>query len=64
MKYHNNMTKDELEQFEKEWQAIDNAYSSAFDQDAKMQSQTSIPDEWEDSSDYIGMGWIDSKGRP
>lgn len=23
-----------------------------------------LPEEWEDPTDYVGMGWIDSRGRP
>ena len=22
------------------------------------------PEEWEDPTDYVGMGWVDSRGRP
>ena len=32
--------------------------------DAKMQANIPIPDEWEDPSDYAGMGWIGKDGRP
>ena len=64
MKYRDNMTPAELEQFDKEWQALDDAYADAAQHDAQMQAQNPIPDEWEDSSDYVGMGWVDSRGRP
>lgn len=64
MKYKDNMSAIELEQFKKELQALDDAYANAAQHDAKMQAQNPIPDEWEDSIDYVGMGWIDSRGRP
>lgn len=64
MKYRDNMTQTELDKFKHEQQALENAYTSAADHDAKMQAQCLTPDEYEDPADYIGMGWIDSKGRP
>lgn len=63
MKYRDNMSAEELAQFMREQQALDDAYASAAEHDAKMQAQNPIPDEWEDPSDYVGMGWIDSRGR-
>ena len=29
-----------------------------------LYAQNPAPDEWEDPADYVGMGWIDSRGRP
>ena len=63
MKYRHNMTQAELDQFMREQQALEDAYTSAAEDDAKMQAQCPAPDEWEDPSDYVGMGWIDSRGR-
>ena len=63
MRYRDNMSKEELKAFMAEVDALDAAYASAAEHDAK-QAQTPIPDEWEDPSDYVGMGWIDSRGRP
>jgi hypothetical protein len=64
MKYRDNMTKEELEVFIAEINALDAAYASAAAQDAAMQASNPLPDEWEDPTDYVGMGWVDSKGRP
>lgn len=64
MKYRENMTAEELKQFNKELQALEDAYASAAAHDAKMQAQNPVPDEWEDPADYVGMGWVDSRGRP
>ena len=64
MKYRDNMTPEELAQFKREQQALENAYASAAEHDAKMQAQNPAPEEWEDPSDYVGMGWVDSWGRP
>ena len=63
MKYRENMTADELAQFKKDLNDLDNAYKSAAEHDAKA-AMSPAPDEWEDPSDYVGMGWIDSRGRP
>lgn len=63
MKYIDNMTDDELAQFNKEWQAIEDAYASAAAHDAQVQAQNPAPEEWEDPADYVGMGWVDSRGR-
>lgn len=62
MKYRDNMTQAELDQFKREQQALEDAYTSSAEHDAKMQAEP-IPDEYEDPSDYVGMGWIDSRGR-
>lgn len=64
MKYRNNMAAQELAQFMKEQQALEDAYASAAAHDAQMQAQNPAPEELEDPSDYVGMGWIDSRGRP
>ena len=64
MKYRDNMSVEELAQFNKEWQALDDAYASAAKHDADMQAKNPIPDEWEDPTDYVGMGWLDSRGQP
>ena len=62
--YRENMTPAELAQFKAELQALDDAYASAAQHDAQVQRLNVISDEWEDASDYVGMGWIDSRGRP
>lgn len=64
MKYHDNMTDEEMAQFDKEWQTLDNAYARAAELDEKMQAQNPAPEEYEDPADYVGMGWVDSRGRP
>ncbi len=64
MVYKDNITPEELAQFNKELNELDAAYKSAVEHDAKMQAKQPIPDEWEDPSDYAGMGWVDSRGRP
>lgn len=64
MKYRHSMTQAELDQFMREQQALEDAYTSSAEHDAKVQVENPAPDEYEDPSDYIGMGWIDSRGRP
>lgn len=64
MKYSESMTKDELIQFKAEIDALNAAYESADAYDAKAQYEQVPLDEWEDQTDYVGMGWIDSRGRP
>ena len=64
MKYHNNMTQTEIKAFKAEIDALDAAYTAAAEHDAKVQANTPMPEEWEDPSDYVGMGWVDSRGRP
>ena len=59
MKYRDNMSAEEIAAFKEEIDALDAAYASATEDDAK----NPMP-EWEDQSDYVGMGWIDSRGRP
>jgi hypothetical protein len=50
VKYRENMTADELAQFKKELNDLDNAYKSAAEHDAKA-AMSPAPDEWEDPSD-------------
>jgi hypothetical protein len=64
MKYKDNMTQAELAQFKAELQALEDAYAGAAEHDAKMQTLNPAPDEWEDPSDYAGMGWVGKDGRP
>lgn len=52
-----------ISMLENEIDALDVAYAAA-EHDAKMQANVPMPDEWEDPSDYVGMGWVDSRGRP
>jgi len=60
MKYRDNMTEDELAKFMQEVNELNAAYESA----AKDDKQVSQDEEYEDPSDYVGMGWVDSRGRP
>ena len=64
MKYRDNMSAEDLAQIKSECQALDDAYASAAKHDADMQAKNPIPDEWEDPTDYVGMGWLDSRGQP
>ena len=64
MKYRDNMTQAELAQFKAELQALEDAYASAAEHDAKTQTLNPVPDGWEDPSDYAGMGWVGKDGRP
>jgi hypothetical protein len=59
IKFRENMTDSELAKFKSEQQALEDAYASAT-QDALNPA----PEGWEDPSDYVGMGWVDSRGRP
>ena len=34
------------------------------DERANYKVHDALPEEWEDPTDYVGMGWIDSRGRP
>ena len=61
MKYRDNMTPEELAQFMGEVNALDAAYAAAVEHD-KLSSD--LPEEWEDPSDYVGMGWVGKDGRP
>lgn len=60
MKYRDNMTPEELEQFKREIDQLNEAYAAA--QDAA--NTEPIPEEYEDPSDYAGMGWVGKDGRP
>ena len=62
MKYRDNMTPEELAQFMGEVNALDAALAAAHADDAKKAE--ALPDEWEDPSDYVGMGWVGKDGRP
>ena len=64
MKYRDNMTQDERDAFMREINALDAAYASAAAHDAAQQAANPAPEEWEDPCDYVGMGWVDSRGRP
>lgn len=64
MKYHDKMTPAEIDAFKAEINALDAAYTASAEHDAKVQAQNPIPDEWEDPADYVGWGWVDSRGRP
>jgi len=64
MKYRKKMTEAELAQFKAELQALDDAYASAAEHDSKMKALNPAPDEWEDPSDYVSMGWVGRNGRP
>ena len=64
MKYHDNMTQAEIDAFKAEIDALSAAYTAAAEHDAKVQANTPMPEEGEDPSDYVGMGWVDSRGRP
>ena len=61
MKYRDNMTTEELAQFKQELADLDAAYAHAAQHD-KLSSE--LPDEYEDQSDYAGMGWVGKDGRP
>ncbi len=63
-KYRTNMTPEELAQFNREYDELEATLVSAAEHDAKMQAMNPIPEEWEDPSDYVDMGWVDSRGRP
>lgn len=60
IKYRDNMTPEELAEFMSEVNALDQLLASAYEHDVK----TPVPDEWEDPSDYVGMGWVGKDGRP
>ena len=57
MKYRDNMTAEELAQFMAEVNALDAVLRS-------IPNFEPVPDEWEDPSDYAGMGWVGKDGRP
>ena len=54
MKYRDNMTPKELAKFEQEVNELHELLTSAHEHDKK--NAQPIPDEWEDPSDYVGMG--------
>lgn len=55
------MTPEELAQFMGEINALDATYVAAAEHD-KLSDE--LPEEWEDPSDYVGMGWVGRDGRP
>jgi pyruvate dehydrogenase complex dehydrogenase (E1) component len=57
MKYRDNMTPEELTKFMEEVNALNALLSS-------LPEPEPVPDEWEDPSDYVGMGWVGRDGRP
>jgi hypothetical protein len=61
MRYRDNMTPEELEQFKREIDELNEAYARNAQHD-KLSSE--LPDEYEDPSDYAGMGWVGKDGRP
>lgn len=64
MKYRENMTADELAKFKQELDELDAAYKDADEIDREVAASNPMPEEHEDPSDYVGMGWIDRRGRP
>ena len=61
--YRENMSASDLAAFMKEINELNASYESAAKYDRMAMESETTPEEWEDSSDYIGMGWIDSRGR-
>lgn len=59
MKYRNNMTEEELAQFKKELQALDNAYADA----AKMDALNPTPEGWEDEMEILHKAGL-NRGQP
>lgn len=62
MKYRDNMTEDELAKFMQEVNKLNAAYESAAKHDKQVMASNT--EEQEDPNDYVGMGWVDSRGRP
>jgi len=56
------MTQAEINALRAEVDALDAAYAAAAKHDAANLQPP--PDEWEDPSDYVGMGWVGADGRP
>lgn len=63
MKYRDNMTEEELAQFKRELQALDDAYASAAEHDAQLQAQNPTPEEWEDEMDTLRKAAL-NRGQP
>ena len=57
MKYRDNMTPEEFAKFMEEVNALDALLKS-------IPNPEPAPDDWEDPSDYVGMGWVGKDGRP
>jgi hypothetical protein len=55
------MTEDELAKFKRELDELDEAYARNAAHDKR---KSELPDEYEDPSDYAGMGWVGKDGRP
>ena len=64
MTYRENMSADELAAFMNEINELSACYESSAKNDRIAEESQPAPEEWEDPSDYVGMGWIDSRGRP
>lgn len=64
MKYRDDMTADELAKFKQELDELDAAYKDADRIDREVAASSPMPEEYENPSDYVGMGWVDSRGRP
>lgn len=61
MKYKENMTQEELDQFKAEIDALNALYVSAAEHDAQNQEQ--ILDEWEDEMSWLRKAAL-NRGRP
>lgn len=61
MKYRENMTQEELDQFKAEVDALNALYASAAEHDA--QNQEPMPDEWEDEMSWLTKAAL-NRGRP
>lgn len=64
MIYRDNMTEEELRLFMEEDAKLQAAYAAADERDARVAAANPPPDEWEDPTDYVGMGWVGSDGKP
>jgi hypothetical protein len=62
--YRENMSASDLAAFMNEINELNACYESTAEDDRMAMESETAPEEWEDPSDYVGMGWIDSRGRP
>ena len=62
MKFRDNMTPDEIAKFMCEINEFNELLMSAYDYCNK--DTKPMPEDYEDPSDYIGMGWVGWDGRP